>query len=313
MKRAVVTGASGFIGYALAKKLVKLGIDVIAVDLVPFPDKNLCPFVKMDLAEGNGLDPLLTSGTCIFHLAARANVPQSVEDPKGDFKDTLYGLFEVLESARRHESQVIFPSTACIYDTSNAQPVSEKAYVRPSSPYAAAKVAGEAYCSAYHRCYDLDVRIARMFSVYGEGMRRFAIHDIVRKIQKDHRVLNVLGDGTQVRDYLHIDDVFDGMMTIATKGKPGEDYNLASGIPVNILDLAKEIAALMGHPDIRIVPTGTSFPGDVPRWYADIGKIKKLGFEPQVELRTGLQKTVDWLTANETSPNERYLFQGARD
>src|SRR5207302_622365 len=148
---------------------------------------------------------------------------------------------------------------------------------------------------AYHRSYAIDVRVARMFSVYGEGMYRFAIHDIVRKIQADPREVVVLGDGTQVRDYLHVDDALRGLTRIATHGAPGEDYNLASGTPTTILELTRSIATLMGCPDIRIVFTGQSFAGDTPRWYADISKIRSIGFEPEVGLEAGLRRTIPWL------------------
>jgi UDP-glucose 4-epimerase len=192
---------------------------------------------------------------------------------------------------------VIFPSTASIFDASNVLPLPERAFPRPSSPYAAGKLGGEAYCHAYHRCYGLDVRIARLFSVYGVGMFRFAIHDIVRKIQRNPDEVTILGDGTQVRDYLFIDDAVRGLVLIATSGEGGEEYNLASGVPVTLMDLTRRIAAVMGHPAIRIATTGRSFPGDTPRWYADISKIRALGFEPQVDLDAGLRATVAWLNS----------------
>ena len=295
MNKAIVTGAAGFIGQALVKKLLSLDIEVIAVDLIDLPGEKKCHSLTIDISEKNVLNKYLDDKTTIFHLAARASVPGSVKDPRGDFVNTLYGLFEILESAKQYNSKVIFPSTASIFDTNNPLPVSERAYVKPSSPYGAAKVSGEAYCSAYYRCYGLDVRIARMFSVYGIGMNRFAIYDMVKKILTNNQELVILGDGQQIRDYLYIDDVVQGLFEIATKGEPGEDYNLASGEPVNIYDLAKKIAILMGYEKIVIKPTGESFPGDVPKWYADISKIKKIGFAQRISLEEGLKLTIDWI------------------
>jgi len=203
----------------------------------------------------------------------------------------------VLEAARHAGSRVVFPSTASIFDASNTLPLAERAFPRPTSPYAAGKLGGEAYCHAYHRSYGVDVRIARLFSVYGIGMFRFAIHDIVRKIQQNHEELTILGDGSQVRDYLFIDDAVRGLTMVATEGASGEEYNVASGEPVRLLDLARLIAELMGYPDIRIRPTGRSFAGDTARWYADISKVRGLGFEPGVDLRSGLRRTIEWLAA----------------
>jgi UDP-glucose 4-epimerase len=192
---------------------------------------------------------------------------------------------------------VIFPSTASVFDTSQPLPLDERARTRPTSPYAAAKLAGEAYCHAYHRSYGTDVRIARLFSVYGIGMRRFAIHDLIRKIQRDPRRVELLGDGCQLRDYLYVDDAVGGLMTVAERGAAGEDYNVASGEPVKLLDLARMIGAVMGHPGIDVRPTGQSFPGDTPRWYGDVSKMRALGFAPQVSLAEGLARTVAWMTA----------------
>lgn len=294
MRKAVVTGASGFIGQALVAHLNGQDWTVIGVDRKPFPDDSQ-PFVSADVSQPGALSGLLDSNTVLFHLAASADVAKSVANPRVDFDNTFRAVFEVLEAAREARSRVIFPSTASIFDATNTLPLPERAFPRPSSPYAAGKLGGEAYCHAYHRCYGLDVRIARLFSVYGVGMFRFAIHDIVRKIQKNTREVEILGDGTQVRDYLYVDDAVRGLALIATRGRAGEEYNLASGIPVTLMDLTRRIAAAMGHPQIAIRTTGRSFPGDTPRWYADVTKIRSIGFEPSVDLESGLRQTVAWL------------------
>jgi UDP-glucose 4-epimerase len=293
--KAVVTGASGFIGSALTRHLAEAGWSVVGVDRVRRGD-GLYPFIAADVARAGSLDGLLDRETTVFHMAASADVAKSVADPRGDFDNTFRGVFEVLEAARHANSRVVFPSTASIFDSSNVLPLPERAFPRPSSPYAAGKLGGEAYCHAYYRCYGLDVRIARLFSVYGVGMFRFAIHDIVRKIQSDSRKVTILGDGTQVRDYLFIDDAVSGLELIATAGAAGEEYNLASGVPVTLMDLTRKIAVAMGCPDIVVETTGKSFAGDTPRWYADVTKIRSLGFEPRVNLDTGLRRTIEWLS-----------------
>ena len=295
-RRAVVTGASGFIGTALLRHLRAGGWTVVAVDrrASSDPDQSIR---QLDVAQAGALDGLLDDRTVIFHMAASADVAGSVANPRHDFDNTFRGVFEVLEAARHAGSRVVFPSTASIFDASNPLPLAERAFARPTSPYAAGKLGGEAYCHAYHRSFGVDVRIARLFSVYGVGMFRFAIHDIIRKIQQNHQELTILGDGLQVRDYLFIDDAVRGLMMVATEGAAGEEYNVASGIPVQLLDLARLIAELMGHPQIRIRTTGRSFAGDTARWYADISKVRALGFEPRVDLRSGLLQTIAWLAA----------------
>jgi nucleoside-diphosphate-sugar epimerase len=135
-----------------------------------------------------------------------------------------------------------------------------------------------------------------MFSVYGVGMNRFVIHDLIRRILGDPRRIEMRGDGEQIRDYLYIDDAVRGLVHIAENGAAGQDYNLASGAPVRLLDLARKIATLMGHPEIEIVPTGEPSPGDVPKWYADISKIATIGFKAQVSLDEGLLRTIRYLS-----------------
>ncbi len=294
-KKSLVTGASGFIGVPLVDSLISNNEEVIAVDKNP-PKVEKCKNFVRDVSEMNSLDDIVDENTTIYHLAAKASVPESVKNPIDDFNNTCFGIFQVLETARKKNCKVIFPSTASIFDTSNKLPVTEKSFVKPSSPYGAAKAAGEAYCYVYNRCYGIDVRVARMFSVYGIGMNRFFIYDVIKKIQTNNSELRLLGDGNQIRDYLYIDDVVEGLQIIANYGLAGEDYNLASGKKTNIYDLAKRIAELMGVPDIKIKFSNKSFPGDVPMWYGDISKIKNIGFKNKISLQKGLEKTINWLT-----------------
>jgi UDP-glucose 4-epimerase len=300
VQKAVVTGASGLIGSSLVEYLVSGGADVVAVDKMPLQVAG-ARVVQVDLCGGGGISEWLSPQTTVYHLAASANVAASVSDPRHDFNNTLGVLFEVLESARETGARVVFPSTASVYDPRSPLPLDERAPKLPSSPYGAAKLAGEAYCAAYHRTYGLDIRIARMFSVYGPRMRRLAIHDIIRKLQRDREHIEILGDGSQIRDYLHVSDAARGLALIALHGSPGEDYNLASGTPVSLMDLTRRIARLMGSADAKIRTTGHSFPGDTPRWYASIDKIRGIGFEQSVPLESGLEETIAGVLAR---PNE---------
>lgn len=289
--KAVVTGASGLIGRELVQLLMADGIAVVAIDRdLPSVDGAQCAAV--DLTQSSDFSEWLDDDTTIYHLAASADVRGSVAEPRYDFNNTLCAFFEVLEAARATGARVIFPSTASVFDPRAPLPLDESSAKVPSSPYAAAKLAGEAYCVAYHRAYGVDARVARMFSVYGPRMTRLAIHDIVRKLEADSSRIEIFGDGLQIRDYLHVRDAAHGLQVIASRGKPGEDYNLASGIPVTLMELTQKIAELMGCEDARIEPTGESFAGDTPRWYASLNKIRSIGFEPTIDFNAGLAETV---------------------
>lgn len=295
-EQAVVTGAAGFIGQVLVRDLLERGEDVLAIDR--HECRQPTSSLRLDLSQPGVLTGRVRDGATIFHLAASADVAASVREPRHDLTNTFAPLFEVLETARHQRCQVVFPSTASVFDTSQPLPLAETAAKRPTSPYGAAKLAGEAYCAAYFRSYGADARVARLFSVYGPGMRRLAIHDLIGKVRRNPAEIELLGDGTQVRDYLYVDDAVRGLVAVAMAGSPGEDYNVASGEPVRLIDLAREIATQMGHPAIRIVPTGKSFPGDTPKWYGDVTKVRALGFTPQVTLSDGLRRTIAALTAD---------------
>jgi UDP-glucose 4-epimerase len=302
VQKAVVTGASGLIGSSLVEHLVSGGADIIAIDKAPLHVAG-ARAVELDLCGGQGISEWLTPDTIVYHLAASANVGASVKDPRHDFNNNLCVLFEILESARATGARVVFPSTASVYDPGAPLPLDERSPKLPSSPYGAAKLAGEAYCIAYNRTYGLDVRIARMFSVYGPRMTRLAIHDIIRKLQRNERQIEILGDGAQIRDYLHVRDAARGLSIIATQGSSGEDYNLASGLPVTLIDITRRIARLMGCRDVAIHPTGKSFAGDTPRWYASIAKIREIGFEQSIPLDSGLEETIAGVLAQTIEHN----------
>jgi len=298
MKNAIVTGASGFLGRHLVRKLSEKDVSVLAVCHNYIPEELKNPQVKAiqaDLSEPNVLSEHVNKDTVLFHMAANANVMASVESPREDFQASFYSYFNILETVRQNGGRLILPSTASIFDRENPLPVPEKSFARPSSPYGAAKLAAESYSFAYHRSYDVDVRIARLFSVYGEGMTRFLIFDLVKKIQANPTELSLFGDGNQIRDYLYVDDAIEGLILIAEKGVPGEDYNLASGSRVRILDLARNICEITGHSNLPIKPQGDVRASEVPKWYGDITKIKNIGFSPSVSLPEGLAKTIPWI------------------
>lgn len=290
-RKALVTGACGLIGRELVDLLVRNGVHVTAIDKNPIGVPGV-KWVQLDLSTSHSLAQWMDDETTVYHLAASADVRKSVSDPRHDFTNTLCAFFEVLEAARAAGARVIFPSTASVFDPRAALPLTERSPKAPTSPYAAAKLAGEAYSVAYHRAYGVDVRIARMFSVYGPRMKRLAIHDIIRKLERNPSRVEILGDGSQVRDYLHVRDAARGIDLIATRGSPGEDYNLASGVPVSVTELTQTIAKLMGCPDVWIAPTGESFIGDTPRLYGSVAKIRSIGFEPEIPLEAGLAETI---------------------
>ena len=289
MSAAVVTGASGFLGSRLVQRLVSDGVPV-----TPIVRHSTSDGIVADLTQPRAIDQFLTPDTTVFHLAASANVSASVVDPVYDFQNTLLSTFQVLESARRMGSRVVFTSSTCVFDLSNPLPFKEEGLFRPASPYGAAKLAGEGYCFAYHRSYGLDARVARITNVYGPGMRRFVIADLVMKMRANRREITIIGDGSQVRDYLYVDDAVEALLAVARRGRAGADYNVGSGRPVQLIEVLREIAEIIGCPDIRVHTTKPMI-GDVARMYVETEKLLSIGFRAAVPFRMGLRRTVESL------------------
>jgi nucleoside-diphosphate-sugar epimerase len=234
--RAIVTGAGGFIGQHMTRHLRKQGVETLAVDRCLNANKGPVEQI-LDLAVPEVLDAYLGKDVAVFHLAGSADVRGSATTPSRDFQDNVLATLHVLESACRHGAAALLPSTGSVCGPQAFMPLTETSPVRPSSPYAAAKLAVEAYGFAYHRSYGLDVRIARMFSIYGPGMRRFAIHDFFKRLRDDPTALVIRGDGGQTRDYLYIEDTVAALYRLMRNGEPGEVYNVAGGKALSIVQV----------------------------------------------------------------------------
>jgi UDP-glucose 4-epimerase len=293
--RAVVTGAGGFIGQHLVQYLRALKIPVVGIGR-----SKAGPAVTevADLRRPGALAGILDEQTALFHLAGPADIRGSIKQPMADFEDNVTLSMQVLESARVAGCRLIFPSTASVYDPAATLPFVETAAVRPRSPYAAAKLAVEAYCQAYHRSYGLDVCIGRMCSVYGPGMRRLAIHDFVERLDRFPQRLVLRGDGGQTRDYLYVDDAVRALHLIATHGSAGEIYNLASGQSMTVREVALRVAEAMGLHDCKITADGNNSETEAYALQADIDKIRKFGFRPAMTFEQGLAITVSSLRSS---------------
>lgn len=204
IRHAVVTGAGGFIGQALVERLMRDGSQVIAIGR---QEMSLgCQCEVADMREPGALDDFLTSDSVVFHLAGHTSVAGSVRDPQLDFECNTVAFLEVLHSVREAGASLIFPSSPAVFEPGQELPLKETVRKRPSSPYGAAKLACEGYAQTFHACYGTDIKIARIFNVYGPTMRRFAIYDFYHKVRQNPNHLEILGRGDQIRDYLYIDD-----------------------------------------------------------------------------------------------------------
>ncbi|MFQ5700609.1 MAG: GDP-mannose 4,6-dehydratase [Acidobacteriota bacterium] len=317
MSTILVTGGAGFIGSHLTECLVNRGDDVIVLD--NFDDhyapsikrKNLervlksreggrCTLAEGDIREVPMLESLFTRQdiTTVVHLAARAGVRPSIEQPMLYEDVNVKGTTNLLEMCRRTGvRRFVFASSSSVYGDSNDVPFHEDARMdRPVSPYAATKVAGELQCYTYHHLFGIDVFCLRFFTVYGPRQRpEMAIHKFARLIMAGKRIPRY-GDGTTQRDYTYIDDILDGVLKAIDRVKGYAIYNLGESKSVTLAYLIRLLEREIGRPaSVEALPEQ---PGDVKRTCADISRARAdLDYDPRVPIEEGIRRFVAWLRA----------------
>ncbi len=306
--RVVVTGGAGFIGSHLVEQLVSLNAQVTVIDnLATGRLENLAGVSsKINLIQDELVNVLRTNQVAlsnydyVFHLAANPYIPPSVENPVYDFQANLHTTFLLLESMRACSSppRLINASSAAVYGNPVSLPIRETDPTVPISPYGVSKLAAERYIAVYSQIYGLTASSLRFFSVYGPRQRKQVVFDLISKLRADPQHLQLLGDGSQERDFAYVLDVARALIlvAIAAPGR-GEAYNIASGITYTIHDLVQTYCRLRGL-NPQTTYTGHVRPGDAEKWVVDISEIKQIGFAPQTTLEMGLQAIQEWYDAH---------------
>ena len=313
MARYLVTGAAGFIGSQVTAELLARGDQVLGLDnlnnaydprlkewrlarLTPHPAFT---FRHMDISDADALASVVDQGPfeAVINLAARAGVRASVRSPELYVQTNLVGTLRLLELCRSHGiRKFLLASTSSLYGAHNRRPFAEDADIsRPLSPYAATKGAAEMLCHSFHALHGLDVTILRYFTVYGPaGRPEMSIFRFVQWVEEGRPVV-LYGDGDQERDFTFVDDVVRG--TLAALVPLGfEVINLGSDRPVALRALLQAIERLAEKP--AIIDQRPEAPGDVRATWADIRKAGRLlGWEPRVDLESGLRACLGWYRA----------------
>jgi len=297
-RTVLVTGGAGFIGRHLVAELLEHN-EVRVLDNGTTGDPNALPgaveYVEGDVRDAAAVDAAMDGVDVVFHEAAVVSVAESVEDPRRTHDVNLDGTLTVLEAARRHDSRVVFASSAAVYGHPNSVPVAEDDPTDPTSPYGVQKLAGDQYVRLYADLYDLETVALRYFNVYGPGQRGGDYAGVITAFLDRVRAGDppvVHGDGTQTRDFVHVSDIVRANLLAATTDATGEAYNVGSGSSVTIRDLAERLVSL-ADADLA-VEFGPERTGDIEESEADISKARSaLGYDPQVEFSEGLSELVE--------------------
>ena len=296
--RVLVTGASGFIGSHLVARFLERKDEVTACSRTVGEGMTV-----VDMLSPQEMFALLeeTRPELVIHCVGNANVGSSFEDPVRDVLSSavvLESLLSQIVKAGFFGTRVLFLSSAAVYGNPESLPIREDAELDPLSPYAVHKYMCELACDYYRRRNGLDVRIARIFSAYGPGLRKQLFWDMARKYKATGR-LEMFGTGCESRDFIYIDDLVHALELIAL-ADPDADavYNVASGREETVRVAAEAFAKAVGRSAEIVSFNGVVRKGDPINWCADTGRIERLGFTPRHSIESGIAEYAAW-AANE--------------
>ncbi len=313
MKTILITGGAGFIGSHLADKLLKNDTHIIVID-------NMSDFYSPEIKQQNIKHNLKNSRYSFYkanienkkeigevfknnkidvvvHLAARAGVRPSIENPEGYVKTNILGTINILELMKEYNvKKLVFASSSSVYGNCKESIFSEDLKIsEPISPYAATKSACEQFCYTYHKLYGINVVALRFFTVYGPRQRPdLAIHKFARLI-KERKPIPVFGDGHTKRDYTYVDDIIHGVISAIEYNKTGyEIINIGGGEPVTLSRMIEELENNLHQK--AIINRMPMQKGDVDKTVSDITKAEALlNYHPETSFTEGIKKFVKWI------------------
>lgn len=300
--RVLVTGGAGFIGSHLVERLVARGYEVVVLDNLSSGSlENLrsvlgdVEFVRGDVRSREDVEKALRGVDAVFHFAANPEV--RVGDPREHFEHNVFATFNVLEAMRRlGVSDIVFASSSTVYGDAEKLPTPEDyGPLKPISVYGASKLACEALISSYTHTFGFKGVALRYANVVGPRATRGVVKDFVRKLRENPRVLEILGDGTQRKSYVWIEDAVEATLLAWERTGGGfEAYNVGSEDAITVREVADIVVSAMGLSNVEYrftggVMGGRGWVGDVKNMHLDIGKLKKLGWSPRYTSRDAVR------------------------
>ena len=295
--KILIIGSKGFIGSAalnfyLHKNYVVFGCDIVN----DYTSEN---YFQIDAtnSEFNQIFKSYDFDVCI-NCSGAASVPQSLQNPLRDFTLNTYNVAKLLEAIKEYQPNCKFVnlSSAAVYGNPIELPIKESSICNPISPYGIHKKFAEELCTEYQVYFNLKTCNVRIFSAFGNGLKKQLIWDLYQKF-KTQNSIELFGTGEETRDFIHVDDIISALTYVIKNGDfKGENYNIANGQEIKIKDIAKLFAKLTGSQK-TIIFNQQQKEGDPIFWRADITKIKSFGYEQKISIEEGLRKYIQW--ANE--------------
>lgn len=301
MKVIIITGVSGFIGSYAARYYLNKQYKVIGISRNKFELKNEnYEFIQADLNKDNLNEIFIKYKPQYFiHCASSASVGDSVQNPQHDFESSVSILYKILFSLKslNIKFKFIFLSSAAIYGNPERIPIKEDDNISPISPYGLNKKICEDICKYFIKNHCMDIKILRIFSVYGIGLKKQILWDINKKI-KNNNILELFGTGNETRDFINVQDLIQAIDLILNCETKEFIFNVANGEEISIRKLAETFLENRNISYDILKFNNVVKIGDPLNWKADISRIKAIGYRKQINIENGIKNYLEWLDEN---------------
>ena len=308
---ALVTGAAGFVGSHVVDRLLAEGVAVTGYDNFSTGQENFLQhlrgnprfrLVRGDILDEASLQAAMTGADFVFHLAANADVRSGQANPRIDLEQNTVGTHRVLEAMRKTGvRRIAFTSSATVYGEPEIFPTPEDCPLIQTSTYGASKAAAEQFIEAYAEFYDFRAWIFRFVSFLGERYPHGVVFDFLKKLRANPAEMEILGDGTQRKSYLHVEDALNGFFTAIGKADGAKNiFNVGNDEYLDVARVAGIVCECAGLSGVRYRFTGgvRGWKGDSPFVHLDTVRLQKLGWRPRVNIPEAIRRTVAYLQAN---------------
>lgn len=296
-KKIVIIGSEGFIGKNLVHFLRKMNFDVWGCDILPL---NIPQYFSVSM-DNTSFDTVFKEGFDIcINCSGAANVPASIKNPFHDFNLNTANVLKILDSIKSFSSHCKFInlSSAAVYGNPESLPIQENSKLAPVSPYGWHKLQAENICREFYECYNIGTLSLRIFSAYGDGIRKQLLWDVYQKSLKSKNI-EFWGTGKETRDFIYIDDLVNVIYLVVQNATfDGSTINVANGLEINIEDVISSMLEVLNWQG-KYIFVGQNRDGDPTRWVANIDKIRSLGYEMQYTFHEGVEKYCQWLKKEE--------------